>query len=641
MPDRKREEKQEDETKAKKPENTYTNGFIYQWQDKKNKERWIKRQCKCGYEDKIYMDKHNDVGELQEKITRHLHCPECGEALLLVNNREVTRGKRKVQVFDNYEDTDIVCINITSPHYNHSAENVFLSGLYHNRISYNIESGHAYMLFYEDDDPYNNNLRYYSPYRTRHFVIKDDESIEYIKKLYEKVFNIYEQKYDIGLSKRHKKTLFEEDNYTQRKLFDVLFYLNRNQDNLSFLLDLMVNQRHVFDLLMERFLKRTRIRDMHSKEYNFNLSQNIHNTFSNYGLSYFEFDNIMDFIKNNVNVSRLYNNSYNHNEGAYTNLDSIFNKVYNLIGKDLGIKLIEGFSKSNITPGKFIDYINAVTNAVNLQKFKENDFDERYTIFSINRGVYDNSPIVKLLIRAYNYRKDGQKDRGNSIIYSLIEYLKKDKIYLLDDTPELSQDYFEHIKEDDDLPDELNLDPDDVEVYDCFDIIKMSIEDAEELHDILSRDLAMFKNKEDEEKYKNAYKKMNLGAHNFSNRNYKAYIPKFPYEYSIEGQVMNNCVASYYKKVMKGKCGIAFIRDIETDESIATLQYELDGSKVLQLRGKNNSVPSASVKSFANRFLKHVQKINEEQKEQKENDGNNNNNKENKDHEQQVEVVAA
>ena len=79
-------------------------------------------------------------------------------------------------------------------------------------------------------------------------------------------------------------------------------------------------------------------------------------------------------------------------------------------------------------------------------------------------------------------------------------------------------------------------------------------------------------------------------------------LPKEKCEFIDESKRMDNCVGymNYDERMANGKILIVFIRD-EQDNSLATMEFNLDSAKVVQLRAKHNSKVSEELEKLVNK----------------------------------------
>lgn len=85
----------------------------------------------------------------------------------------------------------------------------------------------------------------------------------------------------------------------------------------------------------------------------------------------------------------------------------------------------------------------------------------------------------------------------------------------------------------------------------------------------------------------------------YKSSEYIVLTPKKPSDLIKEGDSLSHCVSSYIKDVCDERCGIYFIRKIETQDE-ALLTVEVRNDKIVQVKGKFNRYPTNEEKGFIN-----------------------------------------
>ncbi|HEN9415792.1 TPA: PcfJ domain-containing protein [Streptococcus agalactiae] len=88
-------------------------------------------------------------------------------------------------------------------------------------------------------------------------------------------------------------------------------------------------------------------------------------------------------------------------------------------------------------------------------------------------------------------------------------------------------------------------------------------------------------------------------------RGYSFIIPRTIQEIRDEGKELHHCVASYANDHLKGKTTIMFVRK-KNNLNKPLYTMEIKDNKIVQIRGKSNSIPPKKVSEAAEIFLSHV-----------------------------------
>lgn len=94
-----------------------------------------------------------------------------------------------------------------------------------------------------------------------------------------------------------------------------------------------------------------------------------------------------------------------------------------------------------------------------------------------------------------------------------------------------------------------------------------------------------------------------IKSFSFEENNYKIIVPNGCDDICKEGQNLHHCVGTYVDKVCKGISIILFVRDV-TNLAKSFYTLELQGDRMIQCRGKNNTDMTPEVKNFIFNFAK-------------------------------------
>lgn len=78
-------------------------------------------------------------------------------------------------------------------------------------------------------------------------------------------------------------------------------------------------------------------------------------------------------------------------------------------------------------------------------------------------------------------------------------------------------------------------------------------------------------------------------------------IPQSSEDLTREGKTLSHCVRTYAEKMARGETAILFVRKVEAPD-VPYFTMEIRGSRVMQLRGKNNCAPPPPVAKFEKDF---------------------------------------
>lgn len=119
------------------------------------------------------------------------------------------------------------------------------------------------------------------------------------------------------------------------------------------------------------------------------------------------------------------------------------------------------------------------------------------------------------------------------------------------------------------------------------------------VHKIACRNYNRLKEQFEEEEFK----KIIYKGYEYQYKGYKFFYPNSTQEIKDEAVQQNNCVASYIKRVLEGKCHILFLRKADKpNESLVTI--EVVNNKIVQARGKYNRNISEAEREVVDRWNK-------------------------------------
>lgn len=109
-----------------------------------------------------------------------------------------------------------------------------------------------------------------------------------------------------------------------------------------------------------------------------------------------------------------------------------------------------------------------------------------------------------------------------------------------------------------------------------------------------------------EEKFKKVVKNLKNKKLVYSDDDYVVVLPKNSKDLTKEGQNLNHCVASYYKRMALGETNIVFLRNKKiVNESLVTIELN-SMYEIVQAKGKNNSSPKEPERKFIDKYRKYL-----------------------------------
>ena len=106
-------------------------------------------------------------------------------------------------------------------------------------------------------------------------------------------------------------------------------------------------------------------------------------------------------------------------------------------------------------------------------------------------------------------------------------------------------------------------------------------------HDVCMRNHKIIVEKNKEQIFKERYE----GFQKWKKGKYMVVAPKCTNDLVREGDNLNHCVASYIKRVIDDTCKIFFLR---TEEDKSLITFEVNGDRIVQVRGAHNRRPNES-----------------------------------------------
>ncbi|MCM1023850.1 MAG: PcfJ domain-containing protein [Prevotella sp.] len=101
--------------------------------------------------------------------------------------------------------------------------------------------------------------------------------------------------------------------------------------------------------------------------------------------------------------------------------------------------------------------------------------------------------------------------------------------------------------------------------------------------------------------YRKLYKKLRE-FYEYADGRYTVIVPKSAYEIADEGRSLRHCVGGYAERHITGKAVILFMREVKAPgRSLYTI--EMDGKKLVQIRGCRNSSPDKKAMEFVGKWL--------------------------------------
>jgi hypothetical protein len=126
--------------------------------------------------------------------------------------------------------------------------------------------------------------------------------------------------------------------------------------------------------------------------------------------------------------------------------------------------------------------------------------------------------------------------------------------------------------------------------------------DLKKMHDRVYKLIEISKNEKADKKIRAMYLKK-LKRYEYKEEKYFITVASCAADLIEEGQKMHHCVATYIDRVAENECTILFLRSTaQPDKPLVTC--EVRGNKPIQIRAKNNAVPSQDVMDFWERFKK-------------------------------------
>lgn len=127
-------------------------------------------------------------------------------------------------------------------------------------------------------------------------------------------------------------------------------------------------------------------------------------------------------------------------------------------------------------------------------------------------------------------------------------------------------------------------------------------------HDITQKNYKIEEDKIIKEKFADRVKELKNCKYEYSDKEYSVILPKSGEDLVREGQELNHCVASYYKRMAGGETSIVFLRKKEDiNQSLVTI--EIKDGLIVQSKGKSNSNPQEKEKEFIKNYQNYLLKL--------------------------------
>lgn len=169
------------------------------------------------------------------------------------------------------------------------------------------------------------------------------------------------------------------------------------------------------------------------------------------------------------------------------------------------------------------------------------------------------------------------------------------------------KDYLDYIKECETLGYDLTLD----EIRRPADLRAAHERTSSAVRAVIAEKQAALKAQQQSDYIKNVYSKY-VDKFEYSDARYCIIVPRSAADIVEEGKNQHHCVAGYADRHIAGKLAILFMRDKSGPEK-ALYTIEMHGDRLIQIRGCENSAPTADAMKFVNKWLKWV-KLPESQK---------------------------
>ena len=109
-------------------------------------------------------------------------------------------------------------------------------------------------------------------------------------------------------------------------------------------------------------------------------------------------------------------------------------------------------------------------------------------------------------------------------------------------------------------------------------------------HDVLARDVKKIRDVKEQEMFKARAEALDFLNFEDTETGFGVYVPQTCNDLILEGRSLHHCVGSYQRRFAKGETTILFIRNMNAPKrSLYTLEWDLKGKRVIQLKGKSNS----------------------------------------------------
>lgn len=567
----------------------------YRLDDQNDREDYILYySCKCGFKDEIDItDKNNSNNDIYA-IGHSLQCPECGEheferIKTFYKQHYSQPCSMKVEV--NYEENKynkgkkMIRVGLDYYSYYSSRDHVY-TRKFHERITYNLESGLTYYIFKNKDNNNGNHIIRHYGNRTLYFernypfhisMYGSNKNINFKDFSHEILKEFEKSNIDIQ-SNNLLKNYFDvfstpvDDNIDLNKLLSFFAFINRYQDNLDSINKMIgINPLFVSDLT-DLYMTSTKFEHSHFDKLLKNnnnesrpnkISENIFETLKLFGFK----ENIINIIKENAN--------------------DIFNKVLRL--KDM-LVYDKGYEKFNFYKHLKVDNARKIFKAKNNYMLRHpNEFRFRHIMKKINKLLeyyldFNNETIacnkVKRILEKDVKDICSDKKTNDGLFNYVIDLLK---------SIEQSKD-MDEIKS----PELNDLTDKEIIIY----------------HDKLPEQIAIIQNKEYNKQYKKRLPVLN--ELEYSNDNMCIKIPQNLGEIINEGNNMNHCVGNYLKSCAEGDDTIVFLRDIDNNR-IATVNLSSSTNRydvyISQAKKKNNININNKEKDFLNKYIDYVNDI--------------------------------
>lgn len=120
----------------------------------------------------------------------------------------------------------------------------------------------------------------------------------------------------------------------------------------------------------------------------------------------------------------------------------------------------------------------------------------------------------------------------------------------------------------------------------------------------IREEIAIKKEAKQYKEYQEAYEKL-VKKYECGNDEYMIIVPKSAYAIVQEGKNLGHCVGGYADRHMRGVLTILFMRNPASPDT-ALYTIEMDGNRMVQIRGRSNCAPTPEAKVFVDKWLEWV-----------------------------------